>query len=63
MLRVSKPVEMEEVRREVKGGENGQRREEEEKVEEPGAEGGVCTQTKRLRLGSEVEPEAKRSSR
>ncbi|XP_076602845.1 tRNA-splicing endonuclease subunit Sen2 isoform X1 [Chaetodon auriga] len=57
LFRLSQPVEMENVRKEVGGEEDRQR------GEEPGPEGGVCTHTKRLRLGSEVEPEAKRSCR
>ncbi|XP_070703482.1 tRNA-splicing endonuclease subunit Sen2 [Pempheris klunzingeri] len=60
LLTLSRPVDMEDVRTEVKRGENGQRREE---GEEPGPEGGACPTTKRLRPASEVEPEAKRSCR
>ncbi|XP_074502747.1 tRNA-splicing endonuclease subunit Sen2 [Sebastes fasciatus] len=51
LLNLSKPVEMEDVRREVRG------------VEEPGPKEGACSHTKRLRPGSEVRPEAKRSCR
>lgn len=61
LLRLSQPVEMEDVRREVGRGENGQMEEGEGK--EPGPEGRACPTTKRLRPGSEVEPEAKRSRR
>ncbi|TKS65697.1 tRNA-splicing endonuclease subunit [Collichthys lucidus] len=49
LLRLSQTVEMEDVRRELEGG-----------GEEPGPDGGA---TKRVRPGSEVEPEAKRSCR
>ncbi|GAA6233081.1 tRNA-splicing endonuclease subunit Sen2 [Lates japonicus] len=59
LLRLSQPVEMEDVRREVGGGENGHRGEGE--GEGPRPEGGVCPHTKRSRPRSEVEPEAKRS--
>ncbi|XP_060897578.1 tRNA-splicing endonuclease subunit Sen2 isoform X2 [Labrus mixtus] len=54
LLRISQPVDMEDVRRRVGGGENG---------EEPGAEGGVCPLTKRPIVGSEVEQETERSCR
>uniref|UniRef100_A0A4W6FFQ3 tRNA-splicing endonuclease subunit Sen2 n=1 Tax=Lates calcarifer TaxID=8187 RepID=A0A4W6FFQ3_LATCA len=59
LLRLSQPVEMEDVRREVGGGENGHRGE----GEGPRPEGGVCHHMKRSRPGLEVEPEAKRSCR
>ncbi|XP_034548356.1 tRNA-splicing endonuclease subunit Sen2 [Notolabrus celidotus] len=62
VLRLSQPVDMEDVRREMGGGENGQKTEE-KKGEEPGAEGGVCSPIKRLLAESEVEPEPKRSCR
>ncbi|XP_040889987.1 tRNA-splicing endonuclease subunit Sen2 [Toxotes jaculatrix] len=61
LLRLSQPVEMEDVRREVEGGENGQKVE--EVGEGPGLEGRICPHGKRLRRGSEVETEAKRSCR
>ncbi|XP_039971533.1 tRNA-splicing endonuclease subunit Sen2 isoform X2 [Xiphias gladius] len=60
LLKLSQPVEMEDVRREVGGGVNGQRGEEEEG---PEPQGGICPHTKRPGPGSEVEPEAKRSCR
>ncbi|XP_070759342.1 tRNA-splicing endonuclease subunit Sen2 [Enoplosus armatus] len=55
LLRLSQPVDMEDLKREVGCGENGQR------GEEPGPEGGVCPHTKRP--GSEVELESKRNYR
>ncbi|XP_041804950.1 tRNA-splicing endonuclease subunit Sen2 isoform X2 [Chelmon rostratus] len=55
LLRLSQPVEMKNVRTEVGGEEDRPR------VEQPGPEGGVCSHTERL--GSEVEPEAKRICR
>ncbi|KAM3621526.1 uncharacterized protein V6R79_012410 [Siganus canaliculatus] len=76
LLRLSQPVELEDVRREMEVGENGQRRENgEEPTEEArepdyeqedegqGPGDGVTPQVKRLRPGSEFEPEAKRSCR
>lgn len=62
LLRLSQPVEMEEVRREMRGGENGQHGEE-KKEEEPEAEGGVCPSSKRLLVKPEDELEPKRSCR
>ncbi|XP_071351420.1 tRNA-splicing endonuclease subunit Sen2 [Trachinotus anak] len=65
LLKLSQPVEMEDVKKEVGGGENGQRWEQGEEEEEKGSgpEGGVCPHTKKPKSGSEVEPEAKRSCR
>ncbi|CAJ1051233.1 tRNA-splicing endonuclease subunit Sen2 [Xyrichtys novacula] len=63
LLGLSQPVDVEDVRREMEGGENGQRREKEVKEEEPGTEGGVCPQTKRPLDESKVEPETKRCNR
>ncbi|XP_034388021.1 tRNA-splicing endonuclease subunit Sen2 [Cyclopterus lumpus] len=53
LLSLARPVEMEDVRREGSGRE------------EPGPNGGACAHTKRpgSEVGSEVEPEAKRSCR
>ncbi|XP_063329354.1 tRNA-splicing endonuclease subunit Sen2 isoform X2 [Pelmatolapia mariae] len=60
LLRLSQPIQMEDVRNQMGGGgeaeENGERGK-----EEPEQEGGVSPQMKRSRRGSEVEPEAKRS--
>nr|XP_020515766.2 tRNA-splicing endonuclease subunit Sen2 [Labrus bergylta] len=56
LLRISQPVDMEDVRRRVGGGEG-------ENGEEPGAEGGICPLTKRPIAGSEVEQETERSCR
>uniref|UniRef100_A0AAQ6IUX4 Uncharacterized protein n=1 Tax=Anabas testudineus TaxID=64144 RepID=A0AAQ6IUX4_ANATE len=55
LLQLSQPVEMEDVRREVAGGREG----EEGEGRQP--ERGVRPPTKRLRSGSEVSPEPKRS--
>uniref|UniRef100_A0A3Q3KJY5 tRNA-splicing endonuclease subunit SEN2 n=1 Tax=Monopterus albus TaxID=43700 RepID=A0A3Q3KJY5_MONAL len=59
LLRLSQPVKMEEVRRALEGGENGQRGE--NQWEGPGSDGGGCPHTKTLRPGSDVEPQAKSS--
>ncbi|XP_042259529.1 tRNA-splicing endonuclease subunit Sen2 [Thunnus maccoyii] len=65
LLRLSQPVEMEAVRREVGGGGavNGHRGEGQAAGAELGPEGGASPHAKRLRPGSEVEPEAERSCR
>ncbi|XP_023264016.1 tRNA-splicing endonuclease subunit Sen2 [Seriola lalandi dorsalis] len=62
LLTHSRPVEMEDLRREVGEGENGHKCEEGEE-KGPGPEDGVCPHTKRPKPGLDIEPEAKRSSR
>lgn len=63
LLRISQPLEMEDVRREVGGGENGQRGEEGEEGEGTRPERAVRPRTERMRPVSKVDPEAKRSCR
>lgn len=62
LLSLTRPVKMEDVRREVgreAKGENGQG----EVDQEAGPVGGACGHTKRLRAESELKPEAKTSCR
>ncbi|XP_069544741.1 tRNA-splicing endonuclease subunit Sen2 [Brachyistius frenatus] len=61
LIRLSQPVGMEDVRREVGGREEGEKGQKAE--EEAGPERGVSPHTKRPRPGSEVEMQAKRSCR
>lgn len=63
LLNLSQPVEMEDVRREVGRGENGQRGEEGEEGEGTRPERAFRPPTERLRPVSEVDLEAKRSCR
>ncbi|XP_041835941.1 tRNA-splicing endonuclease subunit Sen2 [Melanotaenia boesemani] len=60
LIKLMNPVEMEDLRREVGGG-----KEEEKKtdVEVVGSDGGLCNYVNRLGTESEAEPEAKRSCR
>ncbi|XP_039896888.1 tRNA-splicing endonuclease subunit Sen2 isoform X2 [Simochromis diagramma] len=60
LLRLSQPIQMEDVRNQM-GGEGEAEENGERGKEEPEQEGGVSPQMKRSRRGSEVEPEAKRS--
>lgn len=62
LLRLSQPIQMEDVRNQM-GGEGEAEENGERGKEEPEQEGGVSPQMKRSRRGSEVEPEAKRSCR
>lgn len=62
LLKLSQPVEMEDVRK-VGGGGTKLKGEEGEEGEGTGPERGVRPPTERLRPGSEVEPEARRSRR
>ncbi|XP_006801935.1 tRNA-splicing endonuclease subunit Sen2 isoform X1 [Neolamprologus brichardi] len=60
LLRLSQPIQMEDVRNQM-GGEGEAEENGERGKEEPEQGGGVSPQMKRSRRGSEVEPEAKRS--